>query len=645
MSLDTVLLRDEFSDDRAAGAVNGTLALPGPGGLRQVTDATEGISIQSGELLLSGAANQKLRYENGVFARTPGLMAIINYNVVGYYTYGIGFFSDSQTAEVGLNRTNASSHWTIRTTSIHLPLTLGYAVYVMIMRALGAVILVKTGGNYLLYYIHNVGATSSLSVGIGQNLSSLDRIDYIRVAGYWLPIPIISDGFSTNGTSDGLGHAETSGIGSGGGGVAWSGATWSVSGGKAINTPNFGSELITNGTFDTDITGWLNYSSTYTTFEWLSGTLHVIAGGSGGYMDSPIISASVAKWYRVYFNVALTSGQLPKFTLARSDSGVLAGSVGYIQSANGANALTVRVTSISGGVRFFEFVDAASNHTIDNVSIKEFSLSETLSLHTSSTPDVFIGVDLSVTAGTQAGLALNWDSSSSPANGVIAYHDGANCKLEKCVAGVWTTVVSAAATYSANARLVVSKIGTAYRLYYNNALVGSGTISDAGIVSNTMHGRFSTDAGNTLDNYTCYASGTSGEYDSALAIRVSASGVSAGVGDSTANATRKRTVSGASAGVGDSTANATRKRTVSGTSAGVGSANGTGTAKRLVSGQSSGTGSANGAISVRRNVSGQSDGVGSASATSLRKRAVSGTSAGRGTATIHNHTVSATISS
>lgn len=156
---------------------------------------------------------------------------------------------------------------------------------------------------------------------------------------------------------------------------------------------------------------------------------------------------------------------------------------------------------------------SSATANVDNLTAKEMSLSDLISVHASTTPDVFVGIDITVVSGTQAGLALNWDSSSSPSNGVIAYHDGANCKLEKCVAGVWTTIVSAAATYSANARLVVSKIGTAYRLYYNNALVGSGTISDAGIVSNTLHGLFSTYEGNTLDNYTCYASGTSGEYN------------------------------------------------------------------------------------------------------------------------------------
>jgi len=111
---------------------------------------------------------------------------------------------------------------------------------------------------------------------------------------------------------------------------------------------------------------------------------------------------------------------------------------------------------------------------------------------------------------------MDLDSAGSPANFVITYHDGTNCKLEKCVAGTYTTVITAAATYSAGAELRVIKDGTAYRLYYNNALVGTGTIADAGIISNTLHELFSTYSANSLDNLTIFARGNEGQYDAPL---------------------------------------------------------------------------------------------------------------------------------
>lgn len=50
----TYLLRDEFTTDRAAGAVHGTAAEPGPGGNRTVTDTASRLSIAAGDLVLAG---------------------------------------------------------------------------------------------------------------------------------------------------------------------------------------------------------------------------------------------------------------------------------------------------------------------------------------------------------------------------------------------------------------------------------------------------------------------------------------------------------------------------------------------------------------------------------------------------------------
>ena len=115
--------------------------------------------------------------------------------------------------------------------------------------------------------------------------------------------------------------------------------------------------------------------------------------------------------------------------------------------------------------------------------------------------------------GTQAGLVLNLDDASSPANFVLAYHNGSYANLVKCVAGTYTSVISASATYAAGANLVVTKEGTSYTLYYNNAKIGAtSTISDAGIVDNTLHGLFSTYSANQLDNFLLMPRGSDGEY-------------------------------------------------------------------------------------------------------------------------------------
>ena len=86
--------------------------------------------------------------------------------------------------------------------------------------------------------------------------------------------------------------------------------------------------------------------------------------------------------------------------------------------------------------------------------------------------------------------------------------------MDKCVNGTWTNIITEVVGYVENAELRVIKDGTTYRVYYNNALIGtSQTIADASIINNTRHGLFSTDASNTLDNFTLYARGTGGEYN------------------------------------------------------------------------------------------------------------------------------------
>lgn len=506
MSLDVVLSRDEYDDPRSAGAVNNTPATDGVS-TRIVTDTENKISISSGNLVFSGGKSAPSSGDPGIWypsrERAAGIVYLSKLTLQN--TAGIidvGWDNDTSgnclVAKAAF-RLNTSLLQNARVVTIGSISATSYTLY-NILRAVGAVNMIA-GGAYThptIVWIEDTDSTSSLRHSI-TNYDASPVFAFSRVAGYWLPVPIVSDGFSTLGTSDGLGHAETSGVGSGGSGVTWTGATWSVSGGKAINTPSLGSELVINGDFSVDA-------------NWSKGTGWSISGGtanasavSGFDITQNILT--IGKWYKMTYAATFSSGQ----------SRALFGGIGGAISESTSVLITGRATSSAIGVRG----QSAMTGTVDNVSVREISLSSLLSLHTSSTPDVFVGVEITVTADTQAGLALNWDSSSNPQNGVIAYHDGSNCKLEKCVAGTWTTVVSAAATYSANARIVVSKIGTAYRLYYNNALVGSGTISDSGVVNNTKHGLFSTDSSNTLDNYAIYASGTGGEYDSALQIVLS----------------------------------------------------------------------------------------------------------------------------
>lgn len=148
-----------------------------------------------------------------------------------------------------------------------------------------------------------------------------------------------------------------------------------------------------------------------------------------------------------------------------------------------------------------------------NNKVTALTLAHVLALKELSTQDGIMDADLVVVAGTHVGIAMNWDDPDDPTNGVVGIHDGTNAILLKNVAGTWTSVISAAATYSANAKIRVIKSGTSYSLFYNGAAVGStSTISDAGIISNKYGGTFNTYASNTIDDVLFRPRGTSDEY-------------------------------------------------------------------------------------------------------------------------------------
>ena len=195
----------------------------------------------------------------------------------------------------------------------------------------------------------------------------------------WLPTPLLSDGFgSAFGTSDGLGHAEgvAGGIGAGGSGVTLSnaGGTWSVSGGKAINTPSVGAELLPNGDFSSG-TGW----TTDTGWSIGSGiaTKVASAGASDVYKSGLAVTGT---WYRLTWTLlSRTAGEFSPTI----------GGVGFLtQNVPATYSYTARaVSSTFLGVRG----NATSAGTIDNVSAKALTLSELLTLSNLSCADVYAG--------------------------------------------------------------------------------------------------------------------------------------------------------------------------------------------------------------------------------------------------------------
>lgn len=302
----------------------------------------------------------------------------------------------------------------------------------------------------------------------------------------------------------------------------WTAPNGSVSGGNLVISPTLGAELLTDGGLEnwasaTNLTSWteiltgtstINQESAIKNGGSYSVRIDVDASNSIVYIEQHITSGSgnLGKW--VYIS-SHQRGSAPGKT-SRTGIGGTTGQNGinrnpgttwvqyhstYRLLNDGTNIVQLSRSNAESASVFF-----------DDISAKQVTLSTCLAtVNKGLTTRRLLGGG-EVVAGTQAGKIAALDSAASPANFLLCYHDGANVKLEKCVAGTYTSLISKTVTYVAgvlpNLRLRRSGANLLADVTYNNAVVGTQqTISDAGIIDNTIDGLFSTYSGNTFSDF------------------------------------------------------------------------------------------------------------------------------------------------
>lgn len=383
------LLNDTFTTDRAAGAINGTDAEPGPG-RRGATDTGSHLTLSSGDVVAtSGGSNGDPKIYYNAIPRRAGRMILGELYAVGVSGVArsqLGIATSLGGAVVGSIGLGGSGAIRANPVGVALISVGSFAVdtsypAAFILRTNGSVMMLKISGTWRIMWIGGSSSDSNVYPTLAAFSSGAWKSGYIRVpATPWLPEPLISDGFgATFGTTDGLGHEEG------------------------------------------------------------------VAGGIGAGGDGESISALVGTW---------------------------------------ANAAGVcGATALSGGLALASVDPGNAN--------------------------ILIRADVTRSAGS-AGVFLRYDSADDY---VYCVHNGTNVQLVKRVAATETTLINTAATYVAGAKLIVRAVGTAFRVYYNDALVGSEqTISDANLQAGTDCGLYATDTGNAFDNLTVFAVGTGGEY-------------------------------------------------------------------------------------------------------------------------------------
>jgi hypothetical protein len=273
----------------------------------------------------------------------------------------------------------------------------------------------------------------------------------------------------------------------GGAANVWTGATWATSGGKAYNVPTLGSELLTNGGFDTD-TVWTKDAG------WtIGGGVAAKATGSANWIRQSV--AIVGRYHRLSFDiVSISAGSF------RAGIGGYAYGPNLTEIGTGYAADALAVFASFNGVS----ASSTASGTVDNVSLMSFATATLLaSLSGSSSNEAAAAKIATITTGRLAGVVALLDSASSPQNFLHAYHNGTSVLLDKCVAGTCTNLITTTVAFTANAQIEIRRpSGNTFQLWYNGSQRGTDqTVSDAGIISNTRYGLFSTHSGGTFSEF------------------------------------------------------------------------------------------------------------------------------------------------
>lgn len=289
----------------------------------------------------------------------------------------------------------------------------------------------------------------------------------------------------------------------------WTGATWTISTNKAVNTPTAGGEIVVNGTMEAD-SNWNNFSTPATNersnIQAHAGTYsrHFIQDAAYEGVNSDAFSVVVGTWYCAtgwIYRTDIGADYDSTIMSFRQAIGTVLATATYKGSRNAWKQLTATgraAASVATGLIAFYTGTATGQCYIDDASVKPLTLATLLASIDASNANVVASINITFDADSavQAGLVLCLDSAASPDNFILVYysrHDGKIYIDKKTTAGGYANVAATTTTYSAGATLQVTKSGTTVTVVYNGSAVGTpATISDAGIISNTLHGLFST---------------------------------------------------------------------------------------------------------------------------------------------------------
>jgi hypothetical protein len=549
------LLYDDFAAACAAGSVNGTpvsfpasVTIAGAVPRRTVTDTESKLSIAGGVLTFAGGKASSANGDPGIWypavTRVAGRLVLVNLRLTAEQNVAqVGFDTDQS----GSVRDGAC--FEIRTSGVALRAYSGGAgldnvgaalstatdyKFAVVLRSSGAYFLMRGGTltTWTLVGIMTIATTSPLYPIVSNNNAAFTA-DNLRIpTRLWLPTPTAYDAFTRAngaiGSSDVLGPDSQA--------VAarvWTGATWTIATNKAVNTPTLGAEDISNGGFETGDppTGW-----TPNAFATPDGVADERTGGAGaqslsilnnaanyGYVTQ-VLDNSSGTWVRLSGWGKNVTGT-PGLFMLRTGAAATISLVAVTTISWVLYAITGRLRDV-GSIALLAGNSAILNNEsrYDDVSVKPLTLASLFaSVTDATTSDVIVSCTVAaLTTGTQAGLVARLNDTTTPTAGIIAYFDGVgNVNVDEfTTATTWTNLISAAKAFTASDKLRLDLSGNAIRCYHVTAagvatLIGTAT---ATANTNTKHGLFSTDSGNTFTMCAVWPKGAGGAHEGLSAL-------------------------------------------------------------------------------------------------------------------------------
>jgi len=446
------LLRDDFNDTLAAGAVDGTPATPGPGTRTVVDTDGDGLSMAGGRLIF---ANPNAVYGDpglwlDAITRVPGRTVVAEIMMTNTNKNQRVGWDDAQagTPETATGHFDAVAAIKLIYQAGPIPVVAGayqsnkpYNIAIP-LRTSGSYLLIK-GGIYLHWTLmwDSLLTNTATIYPVTTTHDGTHTSSFIRVPEQtWLPTPLAYDTFTR---ADGaIGSTEATGPdGQGVPSKTWIGATWAIDTNQAKNTPALGAEEAAG---NLTVDNWYQITATQVN--------HFFAG------------CAIGDCFRAAGATALdANNKVQQITLVDMFSTFATGTPSVL---------------ISGAVTLDAGVQVAGYIT---------------NLDDAAAPDNFL---IAYHDGTNAHLEkCAAGTYTSLINAAAAYAAGRVPRIH---------------TYRSGANL------KARLYYNNVLIGAEQTIADAGIVDNVIHGMASTNPVNRLDTFQLLARGEEGQYDGFL---------------------------------------------------------------------------------------------------------------------------------